>query len=227
LAPFDAFAEEFDFWINRVNPPNYPSWLGSFLPGRIGRALDAGCGAGTLSFYLANYAQRVIGLDLSPAMISLAARREKEHGAGRVELLLGDLNSLPFPAGTFDFIGSDSALHDTEIDSSLPRLRAMLRPGGRLAVRDLVTTRPRSARSQIWQVLRSLKQVPVYLRRYETRVVIRLLRFELRPAWVRHKCQGANVTPGEFMAVFSRYLPGCRFLDQGWAMAAFWQAPPG
>lgn len=69
------------------------------------RLLDIGCGAARNAVPLARAGWRVVGADLSSAMLAAAASRvNAESLTGRVELVLAAMESLPFAANTFDFI---------------------------------------------------------------------------------------------------------------------------
>jgi SAM-dependent methyltransferase len=159
-------------------------------------------------------------------MLALAKDRMAQQRRTNIDFLCADLNDLPLLPASFDFVGSNCVLHDTPVAEALENLRRLVRPGGRLLVRDLVTRNPARATSPAWQVLRTFKQVPRYLRNFGLGDTLRLVSFEVRPAWVRHKCEGANPTPAALRSIFTRVLPGCTFADYGWALAAYWQAPP-
>ena len=88
------------------SPPN-PSLMGvaagAFRPSA--RLLDIGCGAGRNALPLARAGWRVVGSDLSSAMLVAAARRvEAEALSNRIDLILASMESLPFGTNTFDFI---------------------------------------------------------------------------------------------------------------------------
>lgn len=69
------------------------------------RALDFGCGTGRLIVPLAAIAEQVVGLDVSDAMISEAAKNCKELSISNASLLKSD-DSLSSLSGSFDFIHS-------------------------------------------------------------------------------------------------------------------------
>ena len=222
---FNDFADGYSFWIEQVNPPNYRRMIDNFLPDHIDIALDAGCGPGHLSLFLAGHARAVIGLDISPRMVQIARQKQVAQAVPNLSFSVADLHHPPFAASTFDLIASDSVLHDTEVARTLPALITLLRPGGHLIIRDLVTPNPGRARSPLWQIMRTIKNTPRYVRRLGVKDTVRLLSFELRPEWIVHKCEGANMTPKTFREIYSRFLPGCRFLDFGWSVTALWKAP--
>ncbi len=222
---FDSYAAGYEFWIERINPPHYPQMLGHFLPHDMSNALDVGCGPGYLSLYLADHAQYVVGLDLSGSMIELAKSKRERFNKDNIYFIVADLHQLPFGGPIFDFIASDCVLHDTQMEVTLPGLLNLLKPGGRIVIRDLVTHKPEKAIIPTWQMMRTMKQVPRYLRQFGVYDTLRLLSFELSPAWVEHKCEGANITPQAFRTKYQQRLPGSKFLDYGWSIAAFWEAP--
>jgi SAM-dependent methyltransferase len=105
------------------------------LPARVGAVLDLGCGTGTLSRQLAARADRVLGIDLAPAMIERA--RAESGAVPNVEYRVGDLMTEP-PAGSrFDVVVSVAALHHLPIAPALARAAALVAPGGRLLIVDL------------------------------------------------------------------------------------------
>jgi len=113
------------------------------------RVLELGCGAGGALIALAaavGPAGRVVGLDLSPGMISEAAARLRRAGlADRAVLLVGDATSIPWPDVSFDalFMAFTLELFDTpEIPLVLAECRRVLRPGGRIAVVSLSRETP-------------------------------------------------------------------------------------
>lgn len=91
--------------------------------------LDVGCGTGALLARVV--ARRLMGVDLSLAMLALARWR-----AGPI-VVAGDAEQLPFRDGSFDVAVSTSSLHFwPSPPRSLAEMRRVLRPGGRLVVTD-------------------------------------------------------------------------------------------
>jgi len=96
--------------------------------------LDLACGSGINSRPLARAVPSglVVGLDLSPAMLSHAARRVREEQIANLLLVHADAMNLPLADGTMDAVNCSGALHlfpDTA--RALSEIRRVLRPGGR------------------------------------------------------------------------------------------------
>ena len=97
-----------------------------------GVALDAACGTGRHSTYLASLGHTVIGVDGSAAMLERA--REKVPDG---EFHEADLHELPFPDDYVDVVVCALALmHVPEIEPVLAELVRVLRPGGSLVISD-------------------------------------------------------------------------------------------
>jgi magnesium-protoporphyrin O-methyltransferase len=82
------------------------SWLPEDLSGR--RILDAGCGTGALAVEAARRGAEVVGIDVSPQLISIACERAPPEVRGRVQFLSGDM--LDAQLGDFDHVVSMDVL---------------------------------------------------------------------------------------------------------------------
>jgi ubiquinone/menaquinone biosynthesis C-methylase UbiE len=109
-----------------------------------GRLLDAGVGTGrNFPFYPPG--AEVVGVDLSPAMLTLAERRRAALGA-EVELRQMDVTRLDFPDDSFDAAVSTflfCVLPEEQQTPALRELARVVKPGG--ALRLLEYVRPRGA----------------------------------------------------------------------------------
>jgi ubiquinone/menaquinone biosynthesis C-methylase UbiE len=101
-----------------------------------GRALDAACGTGRHTAYLASRGHRVAGVDATAEMLEKA--RVRLPGA---DLRQGDLAHLPFEDGAFDVAVCALALsHVPDPAPAIAELARVLRPGGVLVLSDLHPT---------------------------------------------------------------------------------------
>lgn len=103
---------------------------------------DLGTGTGRMIELLAPLADRVVGIDQSPAMLNLARTRLEKSGLRNVQLRQGDLYALPVERDGYDFVVLHQVLH--YLDDPLRALREaarILRPGGRLLVIDFAPHR--------------------------------------------------------------------------------------
>lgn len=106
------------------------------VPQGCENALEIGCGTGAFARELAKTSKRVVALDLSAEMIRVA-RARTNHG-DNLEFHVADAMTWNFPGAHFDFICSIATLHHTPQRELLVKMRNALKPGGVLAILDLV-----------------------------------------------------------------------------------------
>jgi ubiquinone/menaquinone biosynthesis C-methylase UbiE len=99
--------------------------------------LDAGAGTGALAFALAPHVAEVVGVDLVPALLAEARKREGEFP--NVRFVEGDVTQLPPDLGDFDLAGTVRTLHHIRRpELAIAELVRVTRPGGRILVVDQV-----------------------------------------------------------------------------------------
>jgi demethylmenaquinone methyltransferase/2-methoxy-6-polyprenyl-1,4-benzoquinol methylase len=103
------------------------------------RALDLACGTGDIAARLSDSGAHVTGLDLTPRMLTLAARK-----AGRrdVHWVCGDMLALPLQDASQHIVTAGYGLRNVpDLTASLREIRRVLAPGGRVLSLDFTLPR--------------------------------------------------------------------------------------
>ena len=141
LREFDRAAEKFDDndpSVYNMCRKDYPDVLAEAMKEPFSDLLDAGCGTGAMlgMFRKDCPDPHYTGIDLSEKMIETAKKKKLEG----IRFVAGDCENLPFAENSFDVVTCSMNFHHyPNPESFFHSLYRVLRPGGRLILRDMAS----------------------------------------------------------------------------------------
>ena len=140
-----------DEWLQGVPESTIESFAGTGNPFAMGElasgenVVDIGSGGGIDSLVAARMvgpSGKVVGIDMTPAMLEKARAGAAESGIDNVEFREAFMEEIPVPDGWADVVISNGVLNLTpDKRKTLGEMFRVLRPGGRLQIGDILVNR--------------------------------------------------------------------------------------
>ena len=117
--------------------------------------LDVACGPGIVACEFARHAGHVTGIDITPAMIAQAEKRQREQNLVNLTWAIGDADPLPCADNSFSLVITRYSFHHLLApEKALSEMIRVCRPGGRVMVADVAME---SAKSESYDRLEIMR----------------------------------------------------------------------
>lgn len=172
------------------------------IPKRCRNILEIGCGTGEFSRLLAERAEKVIAVDLSPQMIRRARTRSELYP--NIDFTEADAMTYQVPDNQFDCIATLATLHHLPMEAALRKIRKTLKPGGVFVCLDLYQ------RSDLSDLFFDAAAYPANLFLTLIKTGKPKQSREMREAYAEHGKTDAYLTLPQIRLICADILPGAR-----------------
>ena len=213
---FDRLAQyDREKWNHNIH---YHQFLLKQLPLHCQTVLDIGCGTGAFSRLLAERCDRVMAIDLSPQMITIAKQNSQNYT--NIDFQVADILQWEFPIEEFDGIVSIATFHHLPLETLLPSLKNALKPNGKLVVLDLIQ------HENIQDGLSDLIAVPGnwIWQRFKNKNIH--YSSEAKAAWQEHFRTDNYLTRSQAQQIYTKSCEGVKIKKHiFWRYSAVWEKP--
>jgi len=117
--------------------------------------LDVACGPGMVACEFAKHSNCVTGIDITPAMIEQAAKRQQEQKLDNLEWQVGNAVPLPYTDNSFSLVLTRYSFHHLlKPEEALLEMIRVCKPGGRVMVADVAVESSKSEAYDRLEILR-------------------------------------------------------------------------
>jgi ubiquinone/menaquinone biosynthesis C-methylase UbiE len=117
--------------------------------------LDVACGPGMVACEFAQQAKHVTGIDITPAMIAQAQKRQREQELTNLDWAVGEAVPLPYGDNRFSLVITRYSFHHLlSPEKALAEMIRVCKPGGRVLVADVAVEPEKSAAYDRLEILR-------------------------------------------------------------------------
>lgn len=117
--------------------------------------LDVACGPGMVACEFAKHSYQVTGIDITPAMIEQAAKRQQEQSLSNISWQVGTATPLPFADNSFSLVLTRYSYHHLLAPAeALAEMIRVCKPGGRVLVADVEIESSKSTAYDRLEILR-------------------------------------------------------------------------
>ena len=138
---FTIQADAYAATASLADPARVQLLIDAVKPAPDARALEVACGPGHVALVMAPHVGEMVGIDLTDAPLVIAETRRRERGIANLRFETGDATALRFPDGSFEIAVCRFAFHHfDEPERVLAEMVRIVRPGGTVAVHDLIVS---------------------------------------------------------------------------------------